>query len=60
MNVKEINVFLYQNFELKHVTTVTDFRCLEKLGAVLLLKSIIENLHFLVLPPISIFVVVYL
>ena len=31
MNVKETTVYLYQNFELKHVTIVTDFRCFEKL-----------------------------
>ena len=32
MHVKESTVFLYENFELKHVTMVTDLRCFEKLG----------------------------
>ena len=32
IQVNESTVFLYENCELKHVSMVTDLRCLEKLG----------------------------
>ena len=32
ISVREITVFLYRNFELKHVTVVMDLRCFETLG----------------------------
>ena len=36
----EIIVFLQRNFELKHVTKVTDLRCFDKLGPGLLVTII--------------------
>ena len=43
MHVKESTVFLYGNFELKHVTMVTDLGCFEKLGPDCLLQYFVKS-----------------
>ena len=41
IQVKKTTVFLCGNFELKHVTIVTDLRCFEKLGPALIFIRVV-------------------